>query len=128
MRVFEAVAEALAGAGVTQLFGLVGEGNVALTSELALVHGAGYVAARREDAAVSMADGYARACGRVGVATVIRFERTGRASFENVLRIARALRAEDSFERLFEMPPYTSLDEALKEPDQQRPRRVRRKK
>lgn len=63
----------------------------------------------------------------VGVATVIRFERTGGASFENVLRIARALKAEGSFERLFEMPPYASLDEALKEPEQKRPRRVRRK-
>lgn len=64
----------------------------------------------------------------MGVATVIRFERAGRASFENVLRIARALKAEGTFERLFEASPYTSLDEALKEPEEKRPRRVRRKK
>ena len=68
----------------------------------------------------------------IGVATVIRFERTGRASFENVLRIAMALRAESGFDKLFELPAYTTLDESLARPDAARSdaaprRRVRRR-
>lgn len=49
----------------------------------------------------------------VGVATVRRFEKTGTASIENVLRIAAALDADPAFEQLFALPTYTSLDEAL---------------
>ncbi len=49
----------------------------------------------------------------VGVATVRRFEKTGTASIENVLRIATALNAEVPFDQLFEPPAYASLDEAL---------------
>ncbi|MBM4783485.1 MAG: helix-turn-helix transcriptional regulator [Archangiaceae bacterium] len=52
----------------------------------------------------------------VGVMTVRRFEKTGRASMENVLRIAFALRAEAAFEALFQAPKYRTLDEALAEP------------
>jgi transcriptional regulator with XRE-family HTH domain len=52
----------------------------------------------------------------VGVATVRRFEKTGTASIENVLRIATALNAEAAFEKLFEAPAYASLDEALARP------------
>lgn len=53
----------------------------------------------------------------VGIATVRRFEKTGGASIENVLRIATVLNAERAFEKLFEAPPYTSLDEALARPE-----------
>jgi transcriptional regulator with XRE-family HTH domain len=55
---------------------------------------------------------------RAGVAlgTVARFERTGRASVENVLRIASVLGAAGGFERLFELPKYRTLDEALAHP------------
>ncbi len=60
----------------------------------------------------------------VGVVTVRRFEKTGRASLENALRIATALNAEAGFERLFEQPPYRTLDEALARPDALRRRRV----
>ncbi len=49
----------------------------------------------------------------VGIATVRRFEKTGSASIETALRIAAALGAEPSFDRLFEAPPYASIDEAL---------------
>lgn len=52
----------------------------------------------------------------VGVATVRRFEKTGTASIENVLRIATALSAEAAFDKLFELPAYASLDEALARP------------
>jgi transcriptional regulator with XRE-family HTH domain len=52
----------------------------------------------------------------VGSATVIRFEKTGAASMETVLRIATVLSAENAFDKLFEAPPYASLDEALAKP------------
>jgi transcriptional regulator with XRE-family HTH domain len=52
----------------------------------------------------------------VGVATIQRFETTGTAAIENVLRIAAALGAEAAFDKLFELPPYASLDDALDRP------------
>ncbi len=53
----------------------------------------------------------------VGVATIHRFEKTGTASIENVLRIATALSADAAFDKLFEAPAYASLDEALARPE-----------
>lgn len=64
----------------------------------------------------------------VGVATVHRFEKTGCASVENVLRIATALNAEAPFEKLFEAPAYASLDEALERPDKAKRQRAPRRK
>jgi transcriptional regulator with XRE-family HTH domain len=68
----------------------------------------------------------------VGVATVRRFEKTGHASLESVVRIAIALRAETSFEKLFEAPPYRSIDDALARPGivqrQRAPRRSGKKR
>lgn len=64
----------------------------------------------------------------VGIATVRRFEKTGSATIENVLRIATALHAEDGFDRLFELPPYASIDEALARPARMRRRAPRRKR
>jgi transcriptional regulator with XRE-family HTH domain len=61
----------------------------------------------------------------VGVMTVKRFEQTGRASIENVLRIAHALRADAGFEELFKTPPYESIDEALARPRRLERQRVR---
>ncbi len=64
---------------------------------------------------------------RAGLApgTVLRFEQTGKASIENVLRIAMVLGAEDAFERLFELPKYRTLDEALARPAVAERKRVR---
>jgi transcriptional regulator with XRE-family HTH domain len=64
----------------------------------------------------------------LGLATVRRFERTGRASTDTVLRIATVLGAEDGVDRLFEPPKYRTLDEALAQgaaPTRQRVRRRR---
>jgi transcriptional regulator with XRE-family HTH domain len=49
----------------------------------------------------------------LGSATVQRFESSGHVSLENALRIAVALGAEEGFRRLFELPRYASLDEAI---------------
>ena len=63
----------------------------------------------------------------VGTATLYRFEKTGRLSLENALRIAVALGAEDAFQHLFALPKYTSLDEALARPATVRRKRARRR-
>lgn len=66
---------------------------------------------------------------RAGLApgTVVRFERTGRASIENVLRIATVLGADDAFAKLFELPKYRTLDEALARPAAAERQRVRKR-
>lgn len=69
MNVAEAVGQALVDRGVEHVFGVVGSGNFEVTNAL-VAAGARFVAARHECAAVCMADGYARASGKVGVATV----------------------------------------------------------
>jgi transcriptional regulator with XRE-family HTH domain len=64
---------------------------------------------------------------RAGVApgTVMRFERTGKASIENVLRIATVLGVEEAFGTLFELPRYRTLDEAMARPVAAERQRVR---
>lgn len=64
----------------------------------------------------------------VGIATVHRFEKTGTASIENVLRIATALHAEAAFDKIFEAPAYASLDEALARPATAKRQRAPRRK
>jgi thiamine pyrophosphate-dependent acetolactate synthase large subunit-like protein len=65
----QAVAGALVDLGADRVFGVIGSGNYVVTTTLD-ARGARFVAARHESAAVCMADGYARAGGRVGVASV----------------------------------------------------------
>lgn len=70
MKVWEAVAAALVAEGVTELFGVMGDGNLKLVPHLRHAHGVRMLAARHESAALAMADGYARTSGRVGVCSV----------------------------------------------------------
>ena len=70
MRVSEAIGRTLADwGGVEVFFGLVGSGNFTVTNELHAA-GAAFYSARHEGGAIMMADGYARACGKVGVCSV----------------------------------------------------------
>ncbi len=69
MRASEAIGRALAQLGVRDFFGLVGSGNFHVANALQ-AGGARFVAARHETGAVTMADAYARASGRLGVCTV----------------------------------------------------------
>src|SRR5690349_20866383 len=62
----------------------------------------------------------------IGVATVKRFERTGRASMENVLRIATVLGARDGVESLFSAPKFRSIDEAMSVSQVKKRQRVRK--
>ncbi|MBI4821493.1 MAG: helix-turn-helix transcriptional regulator [Deltaproteobacteria bacterium] len=63
----------------------------------------------------------------VGSATIQRFESTGHVSTENLFRIAYALGVEGTFGRLFELPKYSSIDEALQRPHKLGKKRVRRR-
>src|SRR3954470_23671433 len=69
MRVAAAVGEVLGGLGVRQVFGVVGSGNFHVTNAL-IEGGAGFVAARHEGGAATMADAYGRLSGRVAALTV----------------------------------------------------------
>ncbi|NML47566.1 thiamine pyrophosphate-binding protein [Ramlibacter sp. G-1-2-2] len=70
MKVYEAVAAGLIAEGVDQMFGLMGDGNMSLWATLVKDGQVDIVSSGHEQAALAMADGYHRATGRVGVATV----------------------------------------------------------
>ncbi len=70
MKVYEAIAEALRREGVGQVFGLMGDANMSLWCHLVERGIARIHAARNEAGAVAMADGWFRATGRTGIATV----------------------------------------------------------
>ncbi len=70
MNVHSALARGLADHGVDTVFGLVGDANLFLVDSFVREQHGTYVAAAHEAGAVLMATGYARAAGRVGVATV----------------------------------------------------------
>jgi thiamine pyrophosphate-dependent acetolactate synthase large subunit-like protein len=65
----DVVGTTLAAHGADTVFGVVGSGNFVVTDAMRR-SGARFLAARHEGGAICMADGWARATGRVGVATV----------------------------------------------------------
>ncbi|MBO0787991.1 MAG: thiamine pyrophosphate-binding protein, partial [Actinobacteria bacterium] len=69
MPVAAAVGTTLAELGADTVFGLVGSGNFHVTNAL-IGRGARFVAARHENGAACMADGWARAAGRTGILSV----------------------------------------------------------
>ena len=69
MLVSEAIGAALASLGADTVFGVVGSGNFHVTNAL-VAHGARFVAARHENGAACMADGWARLAGRPGILSV----------------------------------------------------------
>jgi thiamine pyrophosphate-dependent acetolactate synthase large subunit-like protein len=69
VNVAEAVGTALVRCGVSQVFGVVGSGNFAVTNAM-VATGARYVAARHEGGAATMADAYARMSGEVAALSV----------------------------------------------------------
>lgn len=67
---YRIICEALVDAGVDTIFGVMGEGNMPIIDHWVHDLGLSYVPARHEGGALSMAEGYARAGERLGVATV----------------------------------------------------------
>jgi len=70
VKVYDALAKALADNGVDTVFGLTGDANLFLVDHFIRAYGGTYVSAAHEAGAVLMAHGYASVTGRVGVATV----------------------------------------------------------
>src|SRR3984957_3306260 len=70
MKVYEAIAQSLIAEGLTDFFGLMGDGNMWLWGALCRNPAVKPYNARHESMAVSMADGYTRATGKIGVAMV----------------------------------------------------------
>jgi len=69
MLVHDAVAAALADLGADTVFGVVGSGNFMVTNAL-IERGARFVAARHENGAACMADGWSRSTGRPAILSV----------------------------------------------------------
>jgi acetolactate synthase-1/2/3 large subunit len=69
MKVYEAIAEAVRQEGPNLLFGVLGNANMYLVAELTGKHGFKFIQAKHEQSATSMADGFARASGKIGIAT-----------------------------------------------------------
>jgi thiamine pyrophosphate-dependent acetolactate synthase large subunit-like protein len=67
---YELAAAQLHEAGLGTIFGLMGDANLDLLACAIERHGTRYFAARHESGAVAMADGYSRATGEIGVASV----------------------------------------------------------
>jgi thiamine pyrophosphate-dependent acetolactate synthase large subunit-like protein len=70
MNLAQAMARALADVGITDVFALMGNGNLRMIHHLVTDHGIVVHHARHESAAVGAADGYARVSGDVAVATI----------------------------------------------------------
>jgi len=70
MKVYEALASAILAEECGPIFSLMGDANLTMLSAFALQSDLPIIAARNETAAVAMADGYFRATGKPGVATI----------------------------------------------------------
>lgn len=70
MKVYDAVAKALADERCEVLFGVMGDGNMSLWGALGRDARVDLVSARNEAGAIAMADGYSRTTGKVGLATI----------------------------------------------------------
>jgi len=70
MKVYEAIAQSLIAEGVTDFFGLMGDGNMWLWGAICRDPKVRGYSMRHEAMSISAADGYARTTGKVGVAMV----------------------------------------------------------
>ena len=69
LKVSDMLARAFAAEGVDHLFTLMGDANMYWSTAMAELPGMKVIHARHEHCAVAMADGYARATGKIGVAS-----------------------------------------------------------
>ena len=66
----DAVAQALVDHGVDTVFAVLGDGNLFIGENLQRQHGTNLIGATHEANAVCMAEGWAKASGKLGVASV----------------------------------------------------------
>ena len=69
MKVYQRLAQAFKAEGTEAVFGMMGDANMYWSVAMSKLPGIQVVHARHEHGAVAMADGYARATGKVGVAS-----------------------------------------------------------
>ena len=70
MKVYDAVANAFVKEGATTIFGLLGDGQLTWWASMARHKGVRLIDAREEGAGLAMAEGWARASGKVGACSV----------------------------------------------------------
>jgi thiamine pyrophosphate-dependent acetolactate synthase large subunit-like protein len=70
MKVYQAAADAFVKEGVTTVFGLMGDGNMSWAAVMSAKPGVRKIDVRDEGAALPMAEGRARATGKIGVCNV----------------------------------------------------------
>ena len=70
MKIYQAVANAFVKEGATTVFGLMGDGNMSWAAAMSAKPGVRMIDVRDEGAGLSMAEGWARATGKVGVCHV----------------------------------------------------------
>ena len=80
MKVYDAVANAFVKEGATTVFGLLGDGQLTWWSAMAKHKGVRMIDAREEGAGLAMAEGYARASGKVGACSVTSWSIRGHVS------------------------------------------------
>lgn len=114
MLVCELIARCLRSGGITTQFGLPGEGNIAIATALQEL-GADFICARREDAAVSMADGWARRTGRTGFVSVTH----GPGLTNTVTALTEAVRHPTPLVLLTGVTPPSSLHNSQRFPAEQ---------
>jgi thiamine pyrophosphate-dependent acetolactate synthase large subunit-like protein len=89
MKVYDAVANAFIKEGGTTVFGLLGDGQLRWWSSMVKHKGAKLIDVREEGQALAMADGWARASGKVGVCSVTHGPGLARLSL-SLISAARA--------------------------------------
>ncbi len=92
MKGYAGLADALVAEGTEVLFGLMGDANMELVIDLVQRHGVRFVPVRHEQNAVLAADGYSRATGLPGVATVT--QGPGLSHTGTALTLARHARSQ----------------------------------
>jgi acetolactate synthase I/II/III large subunit len=92
MKAHQVIARTLADLGVEHLFGLMGDANMLYVADFQQLDGRRYVGAITEGAALSMADGYSRVKGQVGVCTVTH----GPGATNTLTALTEASRARSS--------------------------------
>jgi acetolactate synthase-1/2/3 large subunit len=80
MKVYDAVANAFVKEEATTIFGLLGDGQLTWWASMARHPGVRLIDAREEGAGLAMAEGWARASGKVGVCSVTHGPGLGRLS------------------------------------------------